>query len=91
MNQSSFSYTVLGVVLLGTASAFGLFGGPEVKHGVVSCGFALAGGLCIVAGAIVRQRTQTDEATIRTLERRVFDLESELEARADAPSPHDDV
>jgi hypothetical protein len=82
MNQSAFTYLVVGVVLLVAAGGVGLFGAADVGHGGLAGGLAIAGGLSLVASALVVQRSQIDEATIRTLERRVFDLESELEARA---------
>jgi hypothetical protein len=90
MNQSRFVYVLLGLALLIAAAAFGLFGTPDVKSGGVACGLAIAGGLSLVASALVVRRGQADEATIRTMERRIFDLESELEARAGERHIHDE-
>jgi hypothetical protein len=90
MNQSYFLYVLLGLVSLLAATALGLFGPSDVKSAGAACGLAIAGGLSLVASALVLQRSQADEATMRTLERRIFDLESELEARAGDRHPHDD-
>jgi len=82
MQQPFGLFVLLGLILLAVAVLVGLLAAPTVATGGLACGLALAGGLSIVSGALVIRGSQEDEATIRTLERRVFDLESELEARA---------
>jgi uncharacterized membrane protein YccC len=79
-------YFCLGIVLLALALAFGVFQ-PQM---LLAAGFAVAGGLVLLGGAFVIQRSQVDEALLRTMERRVFDLESELEARAGERALPDD-
>ncbi len=89
MQQSFLLFLVLGLALLLTAVLFGLFGAAGAATGAAA-GLAVAGGLSVVAAALVVRRSQADEATIRTLERRVFDLESELEARAGDGPPDEE-
>jgi hypothetical protein len=81
MQRSFVLLLLLALALFLAATFIGLLGAPTANVGGLACGLAISGGLSLVAGALVLRRSQEDEATIRTLERRTFDLESELEAR----------
>jgi ABC-type proline/glycine betaine transport system permease subunit len=82
MQRYYFLFLLLGLSLLLFAAFVGTLGSPTAASGGLAGGLGIAGGLSLVAAALVIRRSQEDEATIRTLERRVFDLEAELEARA---------
>ncbi len=47
-------FALVGVLLLGAAAAVGIFlGWDKVPLSITACGFAIAGGLSLVASAIV--------------------------------------
>ena len=50
----SSGFALVGVVLLGASAAVGIFlGWDKVPLSITACGFAVAGGLSLVASAIV--------------------------------------
>jgi hypothetical protein len=90
MQKVFYLYLIIGLMLLGAATGMGLVAASSLPHVVMAAGLAVAGSLVMVGGAFVLQRSQQDEAALRTMERRIFDLESELEARAGDRAPLDD-